>query len=91
MDSGGDFILGVRMRIDDEGKVFWLCSQVQGCCAKAFSAVGVSLPPLLTLEPDGKPIERSGGGQADWKLETGGWRRDSRSQKSEVRGQGESR
>jgi transposase len=43
-----------RMRIDDEGKVFWLRSQVQGCCAKVFSAVGVALPPLLTLEPEGK-------------------------------------
>lgn len=43
-----------RMRIDDEGKVFWLRSQVQGCCAKVFRAVGVALPPLLTLEPEGK-------------------------------------
>jgi transposase len=43
-----------RMRIEDEGKVFWLRSQVQGCCAKVFSAAAVALPPLLTLEPEGK-------------------------------------
>jgi transposase len=46
-----------RMRIEDEGKVFWLRSQVQGCCAKVFSAVGVALPPLLTLEPEGMPSQ----------------------------------
>ena len=47
-----------RMRIDDEGKVFWLRSQVQGCCAKVFRAVGVALPPLLTLEPEGKWVKK---------------------------------
>jgi transposase len=47
-----------RMCIDDEGKVFWLRSQVQGCCAKVFSAVGVALPPLLTLEPEGKWLKK---------------------------------
>ena len=47
-----------RMRIDDDGKVLWLRSQVQGCCAKVFSAVGVALPPLLTLEPEGKRLEK---------------------------------
>jgi len=47
-----------RMRIDDEGKVFWLRSQVQGCCAKVFRAVGVALPPLLTLEPEGKWLKK---------------------------------
>jgi transposase len=47
-----------RMRIDDEGKVFWLRSQVQGCCAKVFSAAGVALPPLLTLEPEGKRVKK---------------------------------
>ena len=44
-----------RMRIENEGKVFWLRSQVQGCWrAKVFGAVGVALPPLLTLEPEGQ-------------------------------------
>jgi transposase len=52
-----------RMRIDDDGKVFWLRSQVQGCCAKVFSAVGVALPPLLTLEPEGKQVAKSAGGR----------------------------
>lgn len=47
-----------RMRIEDDGKVLWLRSQVQGCCAKVFSAVGVALPPLLTLEPEGKRLEK---------------------------------
>jgi len=47
-----------RMRIDEDGKVFWLRSQVQGCCARVFSAVGVALPPLLTLEPEGKRLEK---------------------------------
>lgn len=47
-----------RMRIDDEGKVFWLRSQVQGCCAKIFKAVGVALPPLLTLQPEGERTEK---------------------------------
>ena len=50
-----------RMRIEDEEKVFWLRSQVQGCCAKVFSAVGVALPPLLTLEPEGKPSQNGAG------------------------------
>ncbi len=49
-----------RMRIEEEAKVFWLRSQVQGCCAKVFNAVGVGLPPLLTLEPEGKRVEKAG-------------------------------
>jgi len=53
-----------RMRIDDDGKVFWLRSQVQGCCAKVFSAVGVALPPLLALEPEGKRIEKRAVGKS---------------------------
>jgi transposase len=49
-----------RMRIENEGKVFWLRSQVQGCCAKVFGAVGVAVPPLLTLEPeDHQPTKRN--------------------------------
>jgi transposase len=49
-----------RMRIENEDKVFWLRSQVQGCCAKVFGAVGVALPPLLTLELEGKrPTENN--------------------------------
>ena len=52
-----------RMRIDDEGKVFWLRSQVQGCCAQVFSAVGVALPPLLTLEPEGNHSEKGAAGE----------------------------
>ena len=39
--------------------VVWLRSQVQGCCAKVFSAVGVALPPLLTLEPEGKRVAKN--------------------------------
>jgi hypothetical protein len=53
-----------RMRIDDGGKVFWLRSQVQGCCAKVFSAVGVALPPLLTLEPEDKRLEKQAAREA---------------------------
>jgi transposase len=53
-----------RMRIDDDGKVFWLRSQVQGCCAKVFSAVGVALPPLLTLDPEGKRLGKSAVGES---------------------------
>jgi transposase len=53
-----------RMRIDEEGKVFWLRSQVQGCCAKVFSAVGVALPPLLSLEPEQKLLEENAAGEA---------------------------
>jgi len=53
-----------RMRIDDDGRVFWLRSQVQGCCAKVFSAVGVALPPLLTLEPEGKRLEKRAAGES---------------------------
>jgi transposase len=53
-----------RMRIDDGGKVFWLRSQVQGCCAKVFGAVGVALPPLLTLEPEDKRLGKKEAGEA---------------------------
>ena len=53
-----------RMRIDNGGKVFWLRSQVQGCCAKVFGAVGVALPPLLTLEPEDKRLEKKATGEA---------------------------
>jgi transposase len=53
-----------RMRIEDEGKVFWLRSQVQGCCAKVFSAAGVALPPLLTLEPEGKRSKKRAADQS---------------------------
>jgi transposase len=50
-----------RLRIEEEGKVFWLRTQVQGNCAKVFSAVGVALPPLLAVEPEGsQPEERLG-------------------------------
>jgi transposase len=53
-----------RMRIEEEGKVFWLRSQVQGCCAKVFSAAGVALPPLLTLEPEGKRSKKRAADQS---------------------------
>ncbi len=53
-----------RMRIDDDGQVFWLRSQVRGCCAKVFGAVGVALPPLLTLEPEGNRSEKRGAGES---------------------------
>lgn len=36
------------MRIQENHKVFWLRSQLQGCCANVFRAVGVAIPPLLT-------------------------------------------
>lgn len=38
------------MRIQDKEKVFWLRSQLQGCCASVFRAVGVAIPPLLTKD-----------------------------------------
>jgi len=47
-----------------EGKVFWLRSQVQGCCAKVFSAVGVALPPLLALEPEEKRVAKNAADQS---------------------------
>ena len=51
-----------RVRIEEEGKVFGLRSQVQGHCAKVFSAVGVALPPLLAVEPEGnRPEEQTAG------------------------------
>jgi hypothetical protein len=52
-----------RMRLENEGKVFWLRSQVQGCCAKVFGAVGVAVPPLLTLEPEGNRPAKSKAGE----------------------------
>lgn len=52
-----------RMHIENEGKVFWLRSQVQGCCAKVFGAVGVAVPPLLTLEPEGNRSAKSNAGE----------------------------
>jgi transposase len=58
-----------RMRIDDEGKVFWLRSQVQGCCAKVFRAVGVALPPLLTLEPEGKWLKKRAAEEPPWRAQ----------------------
>jgi transposase len=53
-----------RMRIENEGKVFWLRSQVQGCCAKVFGAVGVGLPPLLTLDPNENRLTESKAGES---------------------------
>jgi transposase len=53
-----------RMRIENEGKVFWLRSQVQGCCAKVFGAVGVGLPPLLTLDPNENRLAESKAGES---------------------------
>lgn len=38
------------MRIQENQKVFWLRSQLQGCCASVFRAVGVAIPPLLTKD-----------------------------------------
>ena len=54
---------GCKIDINDDGKVLWLRSQVQGCCAKVFSAVGVALPPLLTLEPKGSRLENRAAGE----------------------------
>jgi transposase len=39
------------MKIQETQKVFWLRSQLQGCCANVFRAVGVAIPPLLTKNP----------------------------------------
>jgi transposase len=39
------------MKIQENQKVFWLRSQLQGCCANVFRAVGVAIPPLLTKGP----------------------------------------
>jgi hypothetical protein len=39
------------MRVEDQGKAITLRSQCQGCCAQVFRAVGVALPPVVTV-PD---------------------------------------
>ena len=42
-----------RMELQEGQKRMWVRSQVQGCCAQVFSAVGLVLPPVLQLaEPN---------------------------------------
>lgn len=36
------------LKIEESSKQFWVLSQLQGCCAQVFKAVGVAIPPLLT-------------------------------------------
>ena len=43
------------MRIQENQKVFWLRSQLQGCCASVFRAVGVAIPPLLIKDSNLNP------------------------------------
>jgi len=38
-----------RMELQEGSKRMWVRSQVQGCCAQVFSAVGLALPPVLQL------------------------------------------
>ncbi len=38
-----------RMELQEADKHLWIRSQVQGCCAAVFRAVGVALPPVLQL------------------------------------------
>ena len=38
-----------RMELQEGQKRMWVRSQVQGCCAQVFSAVGLALPPVLQL------------------------------------------
>ena len=42
------------MRVEEHGKVVFVRSQLQGCCAQIFQAVGVAIPPLLTRDADVK-------------------------------------
>lgn len=38
-----------RMELQEGSKRMWVRSQVQGCCAPVFHAVGLALPPVLQL------------------------------------------
>jgi hypothetical protein len=38
-----------RLELQELDKRLWVRSQVQGCCAQVFSAVGLALPPVLQL------------------------------------------
>jgi len=38
-----------RMELQEGDKRMWIRSQVQGCCAAVFRAVGLALPPVLQL------------------------------------------
>jgi hypothetical protein len=38
-----------RMELQEGDKRLWIRSQVQGCCAAVFRAVGLALPPVLQL------------------------------------------
>ena len=47
-----------RMELQEGQKRMWVRSQVQGCCAQLFSAVGLALPPVLQMDetyPPSKP------------------------------------
>lgn len=41
------------VEVEHEGKRFWLRSEVQGMCGKAFQAAGVALPPTVRQVPAG--------------------------------------
>jgi Transposase DDE domain len=42
------------VEVEHEGKRFWLRSEVQGMCGKAFQAAGVALPPTVRQVPPGE-------------------------------------
>jgi len=45
-----------RMELQEGPKRMWVRSQVQGCCAQVFKAVGLALPPVLQLA-DAWPLQ----------------------------------
>jgi len=49
-----------RMELQEGNKRMWVRSQVQGCCAQVFKAVGLALPPVLQLADAPSP-QRSDG------------------------------
>jgi hypothetical protein len=45
-----------RMELQEGDKRMWIRSQVQGCCAQVFKAVGLALPPVLQLADAPSPL-----------------------------------
>jgi transposase len=45
-----------RMELQEGDKRMWIRSQVQGCCAQVFKAVGLALPPVLQLGDAPSPL-----------------------------------
>ena len=39
------------VEVEQEGKRFWLRSEVQGLCGKVFQAAGVAVPPTVRQVP----------------------------------------